>query len=198
MAFELPYLPYSKDELEPHISTRTLEFHHGKHHQAYITNLNNLLIETPLAATSLEEIICETVNDEKRIGIFNNAAQAWNHEFFWRSLSPSGGGKPPTVVEARLIKDFGSVASFVEQFKNAGLHQFGSGWVWLVDEAGALKVMKTANAMTPLAMGLKPLVTCDVWEHAYYLDFQNRRADFLQVFLDHLINWDFVAANMAQ
>jgi len=197
MPFDLPYLPYSKDELEPHLSTRTLEFHHGKHHQAYVTNLNNLIKDTPFADKTLEAIIQETANDESNTAIFNNAAQVWNHTFFWNSMKPAGGGQPPEAVEKTLTSAFGSVDGFKEQFKKAGVGQFGSGWVWLVEDAGELKIIKTANAMTPLAMGMKALLTCDVWEHAYYLDYQNRRPDFIQVFLDNLVNWEFVAANLS-
>lgn len=196
MPFELPALPYPKEALEPHISARTFDYHHGKHHQAYVTNLNNLIKDTPLADASLEDIIRQTVKDEAKVSVFNNAAQVWNHTFFWNSMSPKGGREPTGKVLDALNGAFGSVAAFKEQFKAAGVGQFGSGWVWLVEEAGALKIVKTANAMTPLALGQKALVTCDVWEHAYYLDYQNRRPDFLQEFLDHLINWDFVAANM--
>ncbi|HAX91990.1 MAG TPA: superoxide dismutase [Fe] [Rhodospirillaceae bacterium] len=196
MTFELPPLPYAKEALEPHISARTFEFHHGKHHQAYVTNLNNLIKGTPLASASLEEIIKQTAKDEANVGIFNNAAQVWNHTFFWNSMKPQGGGAPAGALEGKMMAAFGSLESFKEQFKAAGVGQFGSGWVWLVEEAGALKIIKTPNAVTPLAIGLTPLVTCDVWEHAYYLDYQNRRPDFLQTFIDHLINWDFVAANM--
>lgn len=197
MPFELPALPYDKSALEPHISAQTFDFHHGKHHQAYVTNLNNLIKDTPLATASLEEIICATAKDESRAGIFNNAAQVWNHSFFWHSMKQGGGGEPPKPVLDKLVAAFGSLEAFKEQFKQAGVTQFGSGWSWLVMDGSTLKIIKTPNAMTPLAMGLKPVVTCDVWEHAYYLDYQNRRPDFLQTFLDHLINWDFVASNLA-
>ncbi|MDD3181967.1 MAG: superoxide dismutase [Alphaproteobacteria bacterium] len=196
MSFELPSLPYPKEALEPHISARTFECHHGKHHQAYVTNLNNLITGTPLAAEPLEEIIRQTSKDESMTSIFNNAAQVWNHTFFWSSLSPKGGREPTGKVEAAIKGAFGSVQTFKDQFKQTGVAQFGSGWVWLVEEAREFKIVKTANAQTPLAVGQKALVTCDVWEHAYYLDYQNRRPDFLQEFLDHLINWDFIAQNM--
>ncbi|MGE4351382.1 MAG: superoxide dismutase [Bdellovibrionales bacterium] len=197
MPFDLPALPYPKEALAPHISARTLEYHHGKHHQAYVTNLNNLIKDTPLASAALEAIVKQTVGDETKAGVFNNAAQVWNHTFFWDSMSPKGGGLPTGKVAEAIQGAFGDVDAFKEQFKQAGASQFGSGWVWLVEEAGSLKIMKTGNAMTPLASGQKALVTCDVWEHAYYLDYQNRRPDFLQEFLDHLINWDFIAKNMA-
>ncbi len=195
MPFDLPYLPFSKDELEPHITTRTIEFHHGKHHQAYVNNLNALIKDTPLADKTLEEIILTSAKDETKAAIFNNAAQVWNHTFFWNSLKPAGGGQPPASLATALSAAFGSVEAFKEQFKQAGVSQFGSGWVWLVEEEKSLKIVKTGNAMNPLVSGQTPLVTCDVWEHAYYLDYQNRRPDFLQVFLDHLINWEFVLAN---
>ncbi|MFA6279478.1 MAG: superoxide dismutase [Bdellovibrionales bacterium] len=198
MSISLPPLPFDPAALEPHMSAQTFAFHYGKHHQAYVTNLNALIKDTPLAEAALEDIIAETSKDATKVGVFNNAAQVWNHTFFWQSLSPQGGGEPPAALAEKLTAAFGGVDAFKEQFKQAGVTQFGSGWVWLVaDEAGALKIVKTANAMTPLAMGLVPLVTCDVWEHAYYLDFQNRRPDFLQTFLDHLINWEFVAGNVA-
>jgi len=196
MSFTLPPLPYAKEALEPHISARTMEFHYGKHHQAYVTNLNGLVKDTLLETATLEEIILATAKDESKAGTFNNAAQVWNHSFFWHSMTPDGVGAVPAAVAEKLEQDFGGVDSFKGQFQQAGVSQFGSGWVWLVDDAGTLKIVKTANAMTPLAMGLKPLLTCDVWEHAYYLDFQNRRPDFIKTFLDHLINWDFVADNL--
>lgn len=195
--FDLPALPYAPEALEPHISARTLSFHHGKHHQAYVTNLNNLIKDTPMEGQALEALILASAKDEAKAGIFNNAAQVWNHSFFWHSMTPSGGGEPAPALADRLTQAFGSVAAFKEQFKQVGVGQFGSGWVWLVEEGGALKVVKTGNAMTPLAQGQKPLLTCDVWEHAYYLDYQNRRPDFLQVFLDRLVNWAFVEKNLA-
>lgn len=196
MTFEVPALPFAPNALEPHISARTFEFHHGKHHQAYVTNLNNLVKDTPLANAALEDIIRQTAKDDSKAGIFNNAAQVWNHTFFWNSLSPKP-TQPSADVMARLEKDFGGMDKFKEQFKQAGVGQFGSGWAWLVLDNGTLKVTKTPNAVNPMALGQKALVTCDVWEHAYYLDYQNRRPDFIQVFLDYLINWDFVAKNLA-
>lgn len=196
MTFELPALPFAKESLEPHVSARTFDYHHGKHHQAYVTNLNNLIKDTPLESATLEEIILQTAKDESKAGIFNNAAQVWNHTFFFNCLSPNGGGEPPTSVAQKLAEAFGSVEAFKEQFKQAGITQFGSGWAWLVLDNGQLKITKTANAMTPVALGQKAIATCDVWEHAYYLDYQNRRPDFLQTFLDHLINWEFIAKNL--
>ncbi|MBF0355771.1 MAG: superoxide dismutase [Alphaproteobacteria bacterium] len=196
MAFELPPLPYAATALEPHMSANTFSFHHAKHHNAYVTNLNNLIKDTPLAAKSLEEIILAVAGDTSKAGVFNNAAQVWNHTFFWSSMKPKGGGKPTGELLARIEKDFGSFDKFKEDFKNAAVTQFGSGWAWLVEEKGTLRITKTGNADTPLAHGQKALLTVDVWEHAYYLDYQNRRPDFVQAFLDHLANWDFAAANL--
>jgi Fe-Mn family superoxide dismutase len=197
MAFELPPLPYAKDALEPHMSARTLEFHHGKHHQAYVTNLNNLVKDTPMAKQSLEDIIRATAKDESKTGIFNNAAQVWNHTFFWNCMKPRGGGQPGGDLAKRIEQSFGGFDKFRDEFKQAATTQFGSGWAWLVADGGKLKVTKTPNAVNPLSQGQTALLTCDVWEHAYYLDFQNRRPDFVQTFLDHLVNWDFVAKNLA-
>jgi len=198
MAFELPPLPYAKDALEPHMSANTFDFHHGKHHNAYIVNLNGLLEGNALAGSSLEEIIKATAGDAAKAGIFNNAAQVWNHTFFWSSMKPSGGGKPTGDLAAKIDADFGSFDAFKDAFKAAGATQFGSGWAWLVVGAdGKLEVVKTPNAENPMTQGKTPLLTCDVWEHAYYLDYQNRRPDFLASFLDNLANWDFAAANLA-
>jgi superoxide dismutase, Fe-Mn family len=198
MAFELPPLPYDKSALEPHTSAKTLEFHHGKHHQAYVTNLNNLVKDSPLASKPLEAIIKETVTDEAKVGIFNNAAQIWNHTFFWHSMKPKGGGAPSGDLAQGIDRDFGGLDKFKEQFKTAAVGQFGSGWAWLVAEGGKLKIVKTANAHTPLTSGATALLTCDVWEHAYYLDYQNRRPDFVQTFLDHLVNWDEASKRLAK
>jgi superoxide dismutase, Fe-Mn family len=196
MAFDLPALPYDKKALEPHISANTLDFHHGKHHQAYVTNLNNMAKGTDLENKSLEEIIVTAKNDASMAGIFNNAAQIWNHTFFWNCMKPNGGGAPTGELAEMIRESFDSLESFKEQFKQAAITQFGSGWAWLVQEKGALKIIKTANADLPMTEGKKALLTCDVWEHAYYLDYQNRRPDFVQTFLDYLINWDFVASNL--
>lgn len=196
MAFELPPLPYPKNALEPHTSARTLEFHHDKHHQAYVTALNNLTKDSPLASQSLEDIIRATAKDEAKTGIFNNAAQVWNHTFFWNCMKPQGGGKPSGDVAQAIDKSFGSLDKFKEEFKQAATTQFGSGWAWLVRDGDKVKISKTPNAVNPLSQGQAALLTCDVWEHAYYLDYQNRRPDFVQTFLDHLINWDFVAKNL--
>ncbi len=198
MAFELLPLPYDKSALEPHMSAKTLEFHYGKHHQAYVTNLNNLAQGTTLATKSLESIIRETAKDESAAGIFNNAAQVWNHTFFWNSMTPAGGGVPGGDLARHIDRDFGSVDKFKERFRQAAVGQFGSGWAWLVADKGELKIVRTANAMTPIVEGQIPLLTCDVWEHAYYLDYQNRRPDFVNAFLDQLVNWDFAAANLAR
>jgi Fe-Mn family superoxide dismutase len=196
VAFELPPLPYDKSSLEPHMSARTLEFHHGKHHQAYVTALNNLVKDTPLAAQPLEAIVKETAGDAARAPVFNNAAQIWNHTFFWHSMKPNGGGIPVGALAAAIDRDLGGLEKLKEAFKQAAVTQFGSGWAWLVASKSALKVVKTPNAMCPLVDGDVPLLTCDVWEHAYYLDYQNRRPDFVQAFLDKLVNWEFAAANL--
>ncbi len=198
MAFELPPLPYAKDALAPHISANTLDFHYGKHHQAYVTNLNNLIKDSPLADKSLEDVIGAVAGNAEKIGVFNNAAQVWNHTFYWNCMKPGGGGKPSGDVAAAIDKAFGSYEKFAEEFKNACVTQFGSGWGWLIADKGAVKISKTPNADLPLAHGQTALLTCDVWEHAYYLDYQNRRPDYVQTFLDHLVNWDFVAGNLAK
>lgn len=197
MAFELPPLPYDKNALEPTISAQTLDFHHGKHHNAYVTNLNNLTKDSDLASKPLEEVIKIAAADlPAKQGMFNNAAQVWNHTFFWNCMKKGGGGKPTGKVAGMIDAAFGSYEKFAEEFKNAAVTQFGSGWAWLVLDNGALKITKTANADLPLAHGQKALLTVDVWEHAYYLDFQNRRPDFVQAFLDNLVNWDFVNQNL--
>ncbi|MFN9629426.1 MAG: superoxide dismutase [Cyanobacteriota bacterium] len=197
MAHQLPALPYSLDALEPHISRNTLEFHHGKHHAAYVTNLNNLVAGTDLEGTSLDDTILAVAGDASKAGVFNNAAQVWNHTFYWQGMKPGGGGAPSGELAAKIDEAFGSFEAFKEQFKAAGATQFGSGWAWLVLDNGALKITKTGNADLPLAHGQKALLTMDVWEHAYYLDYQNRRPDYITTFLDKLVNWDFVAANLA-
>lgn len=196
MAFTLPTLPYSKEALEPHISSKTLAFHHGKHHAGYINNLNNLIAGTDLENASLEEIILATAKDPSKGGIFNNAAQTWNHTFYWYSLKPKGGGQPQGELASRIEKDFGSFENFFKEFKQAGATQFGSGWAWLVVEEGTLKITKTPNADLPMVHGQTALLTCDVWEHAYYLDYQNRRPDYIEVFLTSLVNWDFALENL--
>ena len=197
MAHTLPALPYDLDALEPHISRQTLEFHHGKHHNAYVTNLNNLVTGSELENKSLEDTITAVAGDAGKAGVFNNAAQVWNHSFYWQCMKPGGGGQPTGALADKINADFGSYEAFVEQFKAAGATQFGSGWAWLVLENGTLKVTKTGNADLPLAHGQKALLTMDVWEHAYYLDYQNRRPDYITTFLDKLVNWEFVATNLA-
>ncbi len=198
MAFELPPLPYPMNALEPHMSARTLEFHHGKHHKAYVDNANKMVQDTPLAGKSLEEVIQATAKDDSKAGLFNNVAQIWNHNFFWKSMRPKGGGRPTGDLARAIDESFGAYDKFREAFKTVGATQFGSGWAWLVLEGGKVKVTKTANAANPLVQGSKPLLTYDVWEHAYYLDYQNRRPDFIDAFIDHLVNWDFAAENLAR
>ena len=192
MTISLPVLPYEKNALAPHISQQTIEYHYGKHHNAYVTNTNKLIEGTDLSNQDLENIIKKTSKDTSMSSIFNNAAQVWNHSFYWACMKPGGGGPPSGAIAERIASDFGSYEKFAEQFKNAGTTQFGSGWAWLILKDNHLEIMKTSNADTPLAHGLQPLLTVDVWEHAYYLDYQNRRPDYLASFLEHLINWDFV------
>jgi Fe-Mn family superoxide dismutase len=196
MAINLPELPYAKDALAPYISANTLDFHQGKHHKTYVDNLNKLIAGTDLEAKSLEEIIKIAAKDPAKAGIFNNAAQSWNHSFYWKCLKPQGGGAPTGAIAAKINTTFGSHDKFVEELKNAGTTQFGSGWAWLVVDGSDLKITKTPNADTPLAHGQKALLTIDVWEHAYYLDYQNRRPDYLTAVIQNLINWDFVNANL--
>ena len=198
MAISLPELPYSQDALAPHISAQTLSFHHGKHHAAYVTNLNKLIEGTDLAGKSLEEIVRAAAGKADKAGVFNNAAQVWNHTFYWHSMKPHGGGKPTGAIAAKIDADFGSYDKFVELFAQAGATQFGSGWAWLCVKNGKLEIMKTPNAETPLTTGATPLLTMDVWEHAYYLDFQNRRPDYIKTFLGNLVNWDFANQNLAK
>lgn len=193
--FTLPELPFAKDALAPHMSAETFDFHHGKHHNAYVVKGNELIQGTGLENLSLEEIV--KAAKAKDMGpLFNNAGQHYNHSFFWNCLTPNGGGAPTGAVAEKIDAAFGSFDKFREEFINAGIGQFGSGWVWLVESNGALEIVKTANAETPLTDGKTPLLVCDVWEHAYYIDFQNRRPDFLASFLDNLVNWDFVASNL--
>jgi Fe-Mn family superoxide dismutase len=196
MAFELPPLPYPADALEPAYSANTISFHHGKHHKAYVDNLNRLVAGTDLESKTLEEIIMLSAVDATKVGVFNNAAQIWNHTFFWNCMAPGGGGKPKGKVTKAIDEAFGSYEKFAEQFKAAAVGRFGSGWGWLVLDDGALKIVSTSNADTPMTKNQVALLTVDVWEHAYYLDYQNRRPDFVQAFLDKLVNWDFVAKNM--
>jgi len=192
MAITLPSLPYAKNALEPYISARTLEFHYGKHHNAYVVNANKLLAGTELENENLETIIIKVTGDESRTSIFNNTAQVWNHSFYWNCMKPDGGGMPKGDISNGIKDAFGSYKRFIDEFMAVGTSQFGSGWAWLVQDGKTLKVMKTSNADTPLRQGLKPLLTVDVWEHAYYLDYQNRRQEYLTTFIEYLINWEFV------
>lgn len=192
MVFELPPLPYAKDALAPHLSVETLEFHYGKHHQTYVTNLNNLVPGTEFEGKSLEEIVKKSSG-----GIFNNAAQVWNHTFYWNSLSPNGGGQPKGDLAAAIDAKFGSFAAFQEEFAKCAVTTFGSGWAWLVKNAdGSLALVSTSNAGCPLTTGQTPLLTCDVWEHAYYIDYRNARPKYLEAFWA-LVNWNFAAENFA-
>ncbi len=192
----LPDLPYAKNALEPIISARTLEFHHDKHHKAYVDNANKFLAGTPLENESEETIIKATAGDAAKASIFNNVAQAWNHSFFWNCMKPGGGKAPSGEIAERIKADLGGYEKFVEDFKNAGVTQFGSGWAWLAFDGSKVQIMKTPNADNPIAHNLKPILTVDVWEHAYYLDYQNRRPDFISAFIDNLINWDFVNSQL--
>ncbi len=195
-AFVLPPLPYAQEALEPHLSARTLSFHYGKHHQAYVDNLNRLAANAKMAGLPLDDIIRQTAGRPDQAGLFNNAAQVWNHTFFWKSMKPAGGGAPTGTLAERIEAAFGSLAAFKSAFHEAATTQFGSGWVWLVQDGDTLKIVKTSNADTPIAHGQTALLTCDVWEHAYYLDYQHRRQDFVQAFLDHLANWEFAASQL--
>ena len=192
MNFELPKLDYKSDGLSPIMSQETLELHHGKHHQTYITNLNNFIKDTDMTKMSLDQIILKSSKDNSMAGIFNNASQHWNHNLFWKCMKPGGGGKIPSKLEKRIISDFGSVDKFKNDFKQAGITQFGSGWCWLSINNGKLVVTKTANAANPLIENMTPILGCDVWEHSYYIDYRNRRPEYLEKFVDNLINWEFV------
>lgn len=194
---ELPPLPYADTALDPVISANTLGFHYGKHHQTYVNNLNKMLEgKDQLASLSLEALIQETAGNAEQQGLFNNAAQIWNHTFYWHSMSGSGGGAPSGKLKDRIDADFGGLDEFKDAFKQAAVSQFGSGWAWLIVEDGKLAISKTSNADTPLAEGKTALLTIDVWEHAYYLDYQNRRPDYVDAWLDKLVNWEFAARNL--
>jgi superoxide dismutase, Fe-Mn family len=198
-SFLLPSLPYPDDALAPVISSTTMGFHYGKHHRAYVDNLNRLIAGSDLAGKSLEEIVKATASDPNRVGIFNNAAQDWNHTFYWNSMKPNGGGAPTGPIAESIKDSFGDYAKFRQEFAAAAVGQFGSGWAWLVqDPDKKLNVVKTGNADTPMARGTNCLLTCDVWEHAYYLDYQNRRPDYVSAWLDKLVNWDFAAQHLAR
>ncbi len=192
----LPPLPYAENALDPAISANTIGFHYGKHHKGYVDTLNKLLAGTELAQLSLERLIAATAGKSDKAAIFNNAAQTWNHTFYWRSLRPKGGGEPPAALKQRIEASFGNLDTCKKELATAATTQFGSGWAWLVLDADKLKVVKTANAETPLTACARPLVVIDVWEHAYYLDYQNRRADYVSAVLDKLINWGFAADNL--
>lgn len=192
----LPPLPYAENALEPAISGNTIGFHYGKHHKAYVENLNKLIKGTEFEGLKLEEIISQTTAKDDKAGIFNNAAQMWNHSFYWDSLKPMGGGEPPAELKAKIKSSFGSLDECKNELAAAAMSQFGSGWIWLVQDADKLKVVKTSNADLPFARGLNPLLTIDVWEHAYYLDYQNRRSDYVNSVLYKLINWDFALQNL--
>ena len=192
MAFTLPDLPYAKGALAPYLSEETLEYHHGKHHNAYVTNLNGLIEGTEHVSSSLEDIILASDG-----GIFNNAAQVWNHSFYWKCMKPGGGGAPSGELAKAIDETFGSYEAFSKEFTQAAVTQFGSGWAWLVVEDGALKIVKTGNADLPLKHGQTALLTVDVWEHAYYIDYRNLRPKYVETFLGNLVDWDFVAANYA-
>lgn len=198
MTISLPDLPYAQDALEPHVSANTLSFHHGKHHNTYVVNLNKLIEGGEYEGQPLETIIQASAGKPDQAGVFNNAAQVWNHTFYWHSMSPNGGGAPTGAIAAKIESSFGSYDAFKEQFAQAGATQFGSGWAWLVQKAdGSLEIRKTANAETPLTdESATPLLTMDVWEHAYYLDFQNARPAYINTFLDELVNWDFANQNL--
>jgi Fe-Mn family superoxide dismutase len=194
----LPSLPYEQSALQPVISANTLSFHYGKHHKAYVDTLNKLVTGTEFSDMPLEQIVKASADETNHSAIFNNAAQAWNHAFYWRSLKPKGGGEPPAVLKSLMESSFGSVEACKKELAAAAVGQFGSGWAWLVLDGGKLKVEKTGNAHTPLTSAAKPLLTIDVWEHAYYLDYQNRRADHVNAVLDSLINWGFAAENLGK
>jgi superoxide dismutase, Fe-Mn family len=192
----LPPLPYAENALEPIITGKTMGFHYGKHHKGYVDNLNKLIAGTEYADLSLEKTMSSTAGRPEKTAIFNNAAQTWNHTFYWNSMKPRGGGEPPAALKQRIEASFDSVDACKKEIAGVAVSQFGSGWAWLVIESGKLKVIKTANADSPLTVGMKPLLTIDVWEHAYYLDYQNRRADYVNAVLDKLINWEFVLQNV--
>jgi superoxide dismutase, Fe-Mn family len=194
----LPPLPYAENALEPTITATTVLFHYGKHHKGYVDNLNKFVAGTEYAGLSLEKIIISAAGRPEVTAIFNNAAQIWNHTFYWKSMSPKGGGEPPAALRQKIVASFGSVDACKKELASAAVSQFGSGWSWLVLDGDKLKVIKTANAETPLTTGMKPLLTIDVWEHAYYLDYQNRRPDYVNVVLDKLINWEFALQNASQ
>jgi superoxide dismutase, Fe-Mn family len=194
----LPPLPYEESALQPVISANTLSFHHGKHHKTYVDTLNKLIVGTEFADMPLEKIVKTASGQSDHVAIFNNAAQAWNHTFYWRCLKPKGGGEPPAVLKRLMESSFGSVEACKKELARAAVEQFGSGWAWLVQDGEKLKVIKTSNANNPLTQAAKALLTIDVWEHAYYLDYQNRRVDHVNALLDKLANWEFAAENLGK
>ena len=196
--FTLPALPYEKKSLEPYISETTMDFHYDKHHKGYYDIMNTIILDNKLKFKSLEDVIMRSAHDAALIPLFNSSAQAWNHTFYWQSMKPGGGGQPKGALLEKINEQFGSYDEFKKQFIEAGTKLFGSGWVWLVLDGQRLKIVPTSNADLPLIHNQKPLLTCDVWEHAYYLDYQNRRKDYVTVFLDHLVNWDFAEENFAK
>ena len=196
MHFDLPKLDYAKNALAPIMSEETLDLHHGKHHQTYITNLNNFIKDTDMSKMTLEEIIINSSKDKSKLGIFNNASQHWNHLLFWKCMKPNGGGAMPTKLKERIVSDFGSVEEFKKLFIHAGTTQFGSGWSWLSIDNGKLVVNKTPNAENTLIHNMKPILGCDLWEHSYYVDYKNRRPEYLENFFEKLINWEFVESNL--
>ena len=195
-AYTLPSLPYAENALNPVISSETMSYHYGKHHQAYVNKLNELVVGTPFADMPLDMVVAATAKDSQHKAIFNNAAQTWNHNFYWQSLKPNGGGEPPAALKAKLESSFGSVEAAKKALADAAMTQFGSGWAWLVADGDKLKVVQTSNADVPFTNGLKPLLTIDVWEHAYYIDYRNKRADYVNALLDKLINWEFALKNL--
>ncbi len=195
-AHVLPPLPYAESALAPVISANTIGIHYGRHHRGYLDNLNKLIAGTAFADLPLEKIVAATAGKPDQTAIFNNAAQTWNHTFYWRSLKPGGGGEPPAALKQRIEAAFGSVEACRKELAAAAVSQFASGWAWLVADRGSLKVVKTGNADTPLTSGVTPLITIDVWEHAYYLDYQNRRADYVSAMIEKLLNWEFAAKNL--
>ena len=192
----LPPLPYAENALDPVISARTIGIHYGKHHKTYVDNLNKLITDTELAGLTLQEIISKTSSQANKAGIFNNAAQIWNHTFYWKSLSQKGGGEPPLILKQKIENSFGNLDSCKKELAAAAMTQFGSGWAWLVMNGDGLEVTKTANAESPLSKGIKPLLVIDVWEHAYYLDYENRRVDYVNAVIEKLINWGFAEDNL--
>jgi Fe-Mn family superoxide dismutase len=197
-AIVLPPLPYAQNALEPVISANTMGLHYGKHHKGYVDTLNKLIAETEFADLPLEKIVRAVSGQSEHVSIFNNAAQAWNHTFYWRSMKPKGGGEPPAALKRLIESSFGSLEAFKKEWSTAAVGEFGSGWAWLVKDGAQLKIVKTGNANTPLTWGVTPLLTIDVWEHAYYLDYQNRRVDYVHALIDKLANWEFAAENLSR